>query len=66
MKRRESARLILKFMWGIAGRYNADMLTDLWIAMDEMRRRYGDQFVAATIKKNPQTAELALIREVTV
>ena len=63
MERRNAARQILSFMWALAKRYNAGELSNLWIAMDEMRQMFGDIFVADTIIKSPAEAELALLRK---
>ena len=61
MKKRIASRIILAFMWTLVGRYTAERFADLWIAMDEMIRRYGYQFVADSIRKSKAETELALI-----
>ena len=61
-KKRESMERILRFMGSLNKNYTADEMRRLWGAMDEMRHRYGDVFVADAISKSSVEAELALFR----
>lgn len=63
-ERLEAARTLIRFMGERSMvSYDARTYRMMWDSMERMRQRYGDPFVAATVKKDPTAAELALIRE---
>ena len=57
-----AGQMIMSFMGTLALRYDSTSMKKLWQAMDLMRARYGDIFVAEAIKKDSTDAELALFR----
>lgn len=61
-QRLEAFQTINSLMNELAMRYTAAEMRELWDALDVMRLRYGDVFVAAAIKKDRKDAELALFR----
>ena len=62
MSKIQATQQILSFMGELALRYSASDMNKLWNAMDLMRKRYGDLFVAENIERNKTEAELALFR----
>ncbi len=59
-----SMQIFLKFMGELAKRYDYNYMHKMWQSLDDMRKKYGDVFVANAIKKDPKDAELALFRYV--
>ena len=53
---------LIDFMWSLSDKYSADEFKQLWKAMEVMRNKYGDIFVASAIQKDRNDAELALLR----
>ena len=58
----EACQTINSFMGDLAYRYKASEYHQMWRHMDNNRDVFGDVFTAATIRKDPTAAELALIQ----
>lgn len=63
-ERLKAFQVINSLMNDMARRYSFSEMEELWDAMDTMRTRYGDIFVADAINKDRKDAELALFRYV--
>ena len=61
-KHLEACQTINSFMGDLGYRYKASDYHQIWNRMDANRKAFGDIFTAATIRKDPTAAELALIQ----
>lgn len=50
------------FMGKLAYSYDSETMKALWQAMDDMRERWGDAYIADQIKANADSVELAILR----
>lgn len=58
----KAKQIIMAFMGELAYRYSNEEMGQLWTAVNMMRNRYGDIFIAQSIQKDKTGAELALFR----